>query len=105
MFFSGVKTRAQLEAIAAALKIPIFLGGIEAALADLDYLSGQGVRVCLQGHQPIMAAIRAVHETLQALRNGTPPKALANRPSAELIKAVTRDDDYTRWMNEFLGGA
>ena len=78
MFFTGVKTRAQLEAIAASVKIPIFLGGVEAELADLDYLSGQGVRICLQGHQPIMAAIRAVHETLQALRNGTPPKALAN---------------------------
>ena len=105
IFLTGVKTRAQLEAVAASVKIPIFLGGIEAELADLDYLSGQGVRVCLQGHQPIMAAIRAVHETLQALRNGTPPKALANLPSAELIKGVTRDDDYTRWMNEFLGGA
>jgi carboxyvinyl-carboxyphosphonate phosphorylmutase len=105
MFFTGVKTRAQLEAVAASVKIPIFLGGVEAELADLDYLSGQGVRICLQGHQPIMAAIRAVHETLQALRNGTPPKALANLPSAALIKQVTRDDDYTRWMNEFLGGA
>jgi carboxyvinyl-carboxyphosphonate phosphorylmutase len=105
MFFTGVKTRAQLEAVAASLNIPIFLGGVEAELADLDYLSGQGVRVCLQGHQPIMAAIRAVHETLQALRNGTPPKALTNLPSGKLIKAVTRDDDYTRWMNEFLGGA
>jgi carboxyvinyl-carboxyphosphonate phosphorylmutase len=105
MFFTGVKTRAQLEAVAASVKIPIFLGGVETELADLDYLSGQGVRICLQGHQPIMAAIRAVHETLQALRNGTPPKALANLPSAALIKQVTRDDDYTRWMNEFLGGA
>jgi carboxyvinyl-carboxyphosphonate phosphorylmutase len=105
IFLTGVKTRAQLEAVAASVKIPIFLGGIEAELADLDYLSGQGVRVCLQGHQPIMAAIRAVHETLQALRNGTPPKALANLPSAALIKQVTRDDDYTRWMTEFLGGA
>jgi carboxyvinyl-carboxyphosphonate phosphorylmutase len=105
MFFTGVKTRTQLEAIAASLKIPIFLGGVEAEFADLDYLSGQGVRICLQGHQPIMAAIHAVHETLQALRNGTPPKALANLPSSELIKTVTRDEDYTRWMNEFLGGA
>ena len=105
MFLTGVKTRAQLEAVAASVKIPIFLGGVETELADLDYLSGQGVRICLQGHQPIMAAIRAVHETLQALRNGTPPKALANLPSGELIKTVTRDDHYTRWMNEFLGGA
>ena len=104
MFFTGVQTREQLDALAAAVKIPLILGGVGDALSDLDYLSERRVRICLQGHQPIMAAIRAVHETMRALREGTPPKELANLPSPDLMKLVTRDEDYGRWTKEFLGG-
>ena len=104
LFFTGVKTRAQLDAIAAAVRVPVILGGVSGEVDDVDYLSTRRVRICLQGHQPIMAAIQAVHATLQALRNGTKPKAIANLPTAELMKLVTRDADYGRWTKEFLGG-
>jgi carboxyvinyl-carboxyphosphonate phosphorylmutase len=104
MFFTGVQTREQLDALSAAVTIPFILGGVGDELSDLDYLSERRVRICLQGHQPIMAAIRAVHETLRALRAGTPPKQLANLPSPDLMKLVTRDEDYGRWTKEFLGG-
>ena len=104
MFFTGVKTRAQLEALRGALKLPIFLGSIEQELSDLDYLSAQGVRIALQGHLPFMAAVRAVHDTLKALREGTPPKQIQGAAPADLIKRVTRDADYERWTKDFLGG-
>jgi carboxyvinyl-carboxyphosphonate phosphorylmutase len=104
LFVLGVKSRGELDALAASVRVPIVLGGAGAELMDLDYLSARGVRVCLQGHQPIMAAVQAVYATLKALREGTPPTKLANIASAELMKQVTRDDDYRRWMKEFLGG-
>jgi oxaloacetate decarboxylase len=104
LFFTGVTTRAQLDAIAAAVRVPVILGGVAGEVDDVDYLTRRRVRICLQGHQPIMAAIQAVHATLQALRNGTRPKAIANLPTAELMKLVTRDADYGRWTKEFLGG-
>jgi len=103
MFFTGVQTREQLDALSAAVEVPLILGGVGDALSDLDYLSERRVRICLQGHQPIMAAIRAVHETLRALREGTPPRELANLPSPDLMKLVTRGEDYGRWTKEFLG--
>ena len=62
----------------------------------------QGVRVALQGHQPFAAAVNAVHETLKALREGTPPGELAGVAPAELMRRVTRDADYRGWMEEFL---
>ncbi len=105
MFLVGTRTRAQLEAVAAAIQIPIILGGAGAELADPAYLAANRVRVSLQGHQPIMAAVQAVHDTLKALRQGTPPAKLAGVASAELMKRVTRDADYTRWTRDFLGGA
>jgi oxaloacetate decarboxylase len=104
LFFVGMKSRAQLDAIAPEVRLPIFLGSVGAELMDRDYLSSRGVRVCLQGHQPFMAAVRAVHDTLKALREGAPPSRIAGVASAELMKRVTRDDDYRRWTSEFLGG-
>jgi oxaloacetate decarboxylase len=104
LFFTGAKLRAQIDALAEAVKIPLILGGVEGEVGDLAYLGARRVRICLQGHQPIMAAMRAVHETLSALRNGTRPSELTNLPSAELVRLVTRDDDYKAWTKDFLGG-
>ena len=104
MFFAGIKTRQDLEAVADALKVPVFLGSIGPELSDKDYLSRTGVRIALQGHHPVMAAIRATYETLKALREGTPPKELKGVASPDLMKQVTRDADHKRWMKEFLGG-
>lgn len=103
-FMAGAKTRAEVEAVSSAIRIPLVLGGPSAELQDLDYLSAQRVRICIQGHLPIAAAIRAMHETLKALRAGTPPKDVAGIASPELMKQVTRDADYRRWMKEFLAG-
>ncbi len=103
-FFVGITDRAQLDAAAAALDIPIILGGGPPDLADRDYLASRRVRVALQGHQPIMAAARAVHDTMKALRDGVPPKALEGVPDAAFMARATRDDDYKAWTREFLGG-
>jgi oxaloacetate decarboxylase len=103
LFMAGVKTRAQLDAVASAVKLPLFLGSPGAELYDLDYLSARNVRVCLQGHLPFMAAVNALHETLKALRAGTPPANIKSVASPDLMKQVTRAADYSRWSREFLG--
>ena len=102
LFFVGVRTRAELDAISAATTLPLILGGVSGDLADLAYLGARRVRIALQGHQPIAAAIKAVHDTLRALRDGTPPNQLTGIADAELMKRVTRDGDYTKWTKEFL---
>jgi carboxyvinyl-carboxyphosphonate phosphorylmutase len=51
-----------------------------------------------------MAAVQAVHATLKALRDGTPPAQLSGIASPELMQRVTRDADYKSWTKEFLGG-
>jgi oxaloacetate decarboxylase len=103
-FAAGVKTRAELEALADAIKIPLVLGSPVPELQDRPYLGSQRVRICIQGHLPIAAAARAVYETMKALRDGTAPKDVAGVASPELMKRVTRDADYRRWIKEFLGG-
>jgi carboxyvinyl-carboxyphosphonate phosphorylmutase len=103
LFFTGVKTRAELEAIAAATKLPIVLGGFPEEMTDLDYLAGRRVRIALQGHAPFAAATQAVYQTLKALREGLPPKDLKGLASPELTGRVTRDADVKARSAEFLG--
>jgi carboxyvinyl-carboxyphosphonate phosphorylmutase len=102
LFFVGLRKRTELDAIAAAVSLPIILGGGGPELDDLDYLAARGVRIALQGHQPFMAAIQAVHDTLKALREGTKPAQLKGIASGELLGRLTRDAEYKRWQQEFL---
>jgi carboxyvinyl-carboxyphosphonate phosphorylmutase len=104
VFLVGVKTRDQMDALSGAVGLPIILGGAGPDLMDLDYLASRGVRICLQGHQPFQAAVRAVYDTLKALRDGVSPKEIENTAPPELMKQVARDKDYSRWLSEFLGG-
>jgi carboxyvinyl-carboxyphosphonate phosphorylmutase len=103
LFFTGVKTHAELDAISAATKLPIVLGGFPEEMIDLDYLANRRVRIALQGHAPFAAATQAVYETLDALRNGQSPKNLKGLASSELTSRVTRDADVKARNAEFLG--
>jgi carboxyvinyl-carboxyphosphonate phosphorylmutase len=103
LFFTGVRTRGELEAISAATKLPIVLGGAPDDMADLGYLRDQHVRIALQGHAPFAAATQAVYETLKALRDGQPRKNLKGLASPELTNRVTRDADVKARNAEFLG--
>ena len=103
IFLVGVTSRDQLERIAAAVTLPIILGGARPELADLDYLGRLGVRLCLQGHKAFLAAVGAVHDALKALRAGTLPAEIEGA-TAEMIKEVTREQDYRRRIKDFLGG-
>jgi carboxyvinyl-carboxyphosphonate phosphorylmutase len=103
LFFTGVKTREQLEAIAAATTLPIVLGGFPEEMTDLDFLADRRVRIALQGHAPFAAATQAVYETLRALRDGVSAKNLKGLASSELTGRVTRDADVKARGGEFLG--
>jgi len=103
LFFTGIKTRGELEAISAATKLPIVLGGAPEEMSDLVYLANLRVRIALQGHAPFAAATLAVYETLKALREGLPPKQLKGLASAELTGRVTREAVAKARSAEFLG--
>jgi oxaloacetate decarboxylase len=103
LFFTGLKTRAELEAIAAATTLPIVLGGFPEELIDPNALASQRVRIALQGHAPFAAATQAVYATLKALRDGELPKNLKDVASSELTGRVTRDADMKTRSSEFLG--
>ena len=102
IFLVGVKTRAQIEKAAAAVKLPLILGSVPADLMDLADLATLNVRICLQGHLPYAAAVQAVYDTMKALRDGTPAQDVKGTASAALMKAVSRSDAYAGWAKNYL---
>jgi len=103
LFLTGIKTRAELEAISVATRLPIVLGGVPEEMNDLDYLADKRVRIALQGHAPFAAATQAVYETLKALREGTSPKQLKGLASSELTNRLTREAETRARLAAFLG--
>ncbi|MCK1335419.1 isocitrate lyase/PEP mutase family protein [Bradyrhizobium sp. 38] len=103
LFFTGIKSRAELEAVASATHLPIVLGGAPDELNAIDYLRSQRVRIALQGHAPIAAATQAVYETQKALRDGTAPKNLKGLPASDLTSRVMREADAKARSADFLG--
>lgn len=97
IFLAGVRNAAQLDAVATATALPLIVAG-PAGLASPH------PRISLLGHQPIMAAVQAVHATLKALRDGALPGSLTGLAPAVLMDRATRSADYDGWSREYLGG-
>jgi carboxyvinyl-carboxyphosphonate phosphorylmutase len=104
MFLAGAQTKAEVAAVHAEVSIPLLLGGAGGELTDRQFLAENGVRVALQGHLPFQAAIKAVYDTLKALRDGVAPADLSQQlASPELMSQVTRRNNYNKWTADFLG--
>ena len=102
IFLVGIKTRDELDAIAEKISLPIILGSAKGDVLDADYLSSRNVRICLKGHQPFAATVQAVYTTLKAIREGVPVEELNGIASPDLMKKVTRADEYDAMVQEFL---
>ena len=47
--------------------------------------------------------MKAIYDTLRALREGTKPSALSGIASSEMMALVTREGEYKTWTEKFLG--
>jgi oxaloacetate decarboxylase len=103
LFLTGVTTRDELDALAEAATLPLVLGQLTPAIADREHLASRGVRIALQGHLPIQAAMAAVHATLRALRDGTPPAEVTGMPPKALSRMASREAEHAGWTAEYLG--
>jgi oxaloacetate decarboxylase len=102
IFLAGGATIEAVEVVSSALRIPLILGGGSGQLGDLNWLAARRVRIALQTHAPFSAAVQAVYDTLKALRDGVAPRELKNIAPPELMRQVTRADNYQQWTRDFL---
>jgi len=103
LFIVGLKSQAQLAAVSGTTTLPLILGNIGGDLVGAD-LAAHRVRIALQGHATIMAAVQAVYDTMKALRDGTKPSDLKNVAPGELMKTLTRAADYDKATRDYLAG-
>ncbi len=102
IFLVGVKTKQDLDAVAAVIKLPLILGGVGKELRDREFLAARGVRICLQGHQPFAACVQALYQTMKALREGASPESLTGVADEVLMARVARAEIYAQRAREFL---
>ena len=103
IFLAGANTRDEVAAVAAELSVPLLLGGTTGELQDKEWLGANGVKVALQGHLPFSAAVKAVYDTLKALRDGVPPADLRDSiASDDMMAQFTRRASYNQWTSDFL---
>jgi oxaloacetate decarboxylase len=103
LFFTGLTTRREVEAISAATTLPIVLGNTQGELDDAAFLRSQRVKIALQGHTPFAAATQAVYDTLKALREGTRPKDLKGLAPSDMTGRLMREADVKARGGAFLG--
>lgn len=102
IFVIGVETLDQVAAIQGAAHLPVLVGSAPASLKRED-LAARGARILLQGHQPVAAAVKALHETYTHLYNGGAPADLKSRvASAQEMERLVAGDDYRKWLREYL---
>jgi len=102
IFLVGQEKVEQIEAISTAVKLPIIIGSAPASLTR-DDLAARGVRILLQGHQPIAAAVKALYETYTHLYQGGSAADLKPKvASLDLMERLVDGEQYRQWRREFL---
>jgi oxaloacetate decarboxylase len=101
LFVTGLKKVDDLDAIRAAVRIPIILG----SAPDISRAEGEarGVRFRLQGHAVLAICAKAMYDTYMHFKADGDPEQLKSRMAtaeemARLMKAV----DYQTWNDAYL---
>ena len=102
IFIVGLEKLEQLDAIHAAVTLPIIVGSAPGALKRED-LAARGARILLQGHQPVAAAVKALHETYTHLYHGGAPADLKSKlASPQEMERLLDGESYRNWQREYL---
>lgn len=102
IFIIGVESLGQVKAVHDAVKLPVIVGSAPASLKRED-LAACGARILLQGHQPVAAAVKALHETYAHLFNGGAPADLKPKiASAQEMERLVNGGNYKKWQRDYL---
>ena len=100
LFVTSLKKLEHLDAIRAAVRVPILVG---TAPLDRKDLEARGVRFCLQGHGAVAAVVKALRETYSHLHSGGAPAALKDRiASPEEMERLVGAERYRSWQRDYL---
>jgi len=102
IFIIGVESLDQVRAVHDAVKLPVIVGSAPASLKRED-LAACGARILLQGHQPVAAAVKALHETYTHLFNGGAPADLKSKiATPQEMERLVNGENYKKWQRDYL---
>jgi carboxyvinyl-carboxyphosphonate phosphorylmutase len=102
IFVVGLESLEQIKAIHAAVKLPIIVGSAPASIKRED-LAPFNVRIMLQGHQPVAAAVKALHACYSHLvKGGAPADLKPTIASSEEMDKLLNADLYKKWRQDYL---
>lgn len=103
IFVPMAQERRVIEAVSAAVKLPLLAPGLPVPLCDPAYLLRHRVKAWAAGHHTFSVGLQAVHDAMKAMKNGTISSRLPGQASKELLERTLGAADYERWSREFLG--
>jgi carboxyvinyl-carboxyphosphonate phosphorylmutase len=102
IFATGVRSIDEVEALSAAVKLPLLLNALP---VPEERLVANRVRIAMQGHLPYYVALKALYDSYQFLLGGGSPEELRSRAlPAELQATALAEDEYARQAREYLEG-
>lgn len=102
IFIIGVESIDQVKAVHDAVKLPVIVGSAPATLKRED-LAACGARILLQGHQPVAAAVKALHEVYTHLFNGGAPADLKSKiATPQEMERFVNGENYRKWQRDYL---
>jgi carboxyvinyl-carboxyphosphonate phosphorylmutase len=103
LMLPGLRTREELDRIAAATRLPLVIGGIPESMCDSEYLASRRGRLWSGGHNTFNVAVKALYDAMKAVHEGLLAPKVAGAAGKELMNAVTNAGSYAEWIQRFLG--
>lgn len=106
IFVAGAQKREELEAVRAAISLPLIGSGLprpENGTSGLQILQELGYRLTLMSAMPFRVAIQAMHEAVTYLKEHGEPGPYAERMcSAAMLEALIHADAYKGYQAQFM---
>jgi carboxyvinyl-carboxyphosphonate phosphorylmutase len=102
LMLPGLRTRDELDRIAAATRLPLVIGGIPESMCDAAYLASRRGRLWSGGHQTFNVAVKALHDAMSAVHNGVLASRVAGAADKNMMNAVTNASTYADSIKRFL---
>ena len=98
------QNRAQLEAVHRVTNLPLCVISPPADVRnDAPFLAANGVRILMLGNPTFAVAVKAIHDSLKHLKDGSSLEDLAERQAApDLLRRVNRTDAFLGLQEQYL---
>ena len=101
VYVTGLANLHDFDTMRAGVTLPVIVG--TAPALRREDLEARGVRLLLQGHQPIAAVVRALRDSYEHLFNGGAPQDLESRVATpEEMACLVYATRYDQWRKEYL---